>query len=79
MSKWRPIGDVTFFGHARVQRRKAAAISIKSLRPLSSSSPPFPVARCPLKLEIDAEVPSGLDREKVRTLVNNADTLVLSK
>ena len=28
-----------------------------------------------LKLEIDAEVPSGLDRAKVRTLVENANTL----
>ena len=28
-----------------------------------------------LKLEIDAEVPSGLDRAKVRTLIENANTL----
>ena len=28
-----------------------------------------------LKLEIDAEVPSGLDRAKVRTLIENATTL----
>lgn len=28
-----------------------------------------------LRLEIDAEVPSGLDRAKVRTLVENANTL----
>jgi hypothetical protein len=28
-----------------------------------------------LKLEIDAEVPSGLDRAKVRTLLENANTL----
>ena len=28
-----------------------------------------------LKLEIDAEVPSGLDRTKVRTLIENATTL----
>ncbi len=28
-----------------------------------------------LKLEIDAEVPSGLDRAKIRTLVENANTL----
>jgi hypothetical protein len=28
-----------------------------------------------LALEIDAEVPSGLDRAKVRTLVENANTL----
>ena len=28
-----------------------------------------------LKLEIDAEVPSGLDRGKVRTLIENATTL----
>ena len=28
-----------------------------------------------LKLEIDAEVPSGLDRAKVRTLLENATTL----
>jgi len=28
-----------------------------------------------LKLEIDADVPSGLDRAKVRTLIENATTL----
>lgn len=28
-----------------------------------------------LRLEIDAEVPSGLDRAKVRTLIENATTL----
>ena len=28
-----------------------------------------------LKLEIDAEVPSGLDRGKVRALIENATTL----
>jgi uncharacterized heparinase superfamily protein len=28
-----------------------------------------------LRLEIEAEVPSGLDRAKVRTLVENANTL----
>ena len=28
-----------------------------------------------LKLEIEAEIPSGLDRAKVRTLVENANTL----
>ncbi len=28
-----------------------------------------------LKLEIDAEIPSGLDRAKVRTLIENATTL----
>ena len=29
----------------------------------------------PLKLEIDAEVPGGLDRSKVRTILENANTL----
>ena len=28
-----------------------------------------------LRLEIDAEVPSGLERAKVRTLIENANTL----
>ncbi len=28
-----------------------------------------------LRLEIDAEIPSGLEREKVRTLIENANTL----
>ena len=28
-----------------------------------------------LKLEIDAEVPNGLDRAKVRTILENANTL----
>lgn len=35
----------------------------------------LPGADVSIKLEIDAEVPSGLDRAKVRTLVENATTL----
>ena len=35
----------------------------------------LPGSEVTLKLEIDAEVPSGLDRAKVRTLVENANTL----
>lgn len=34
-----------------------------------------PRSQLSLKLEIDAEVPSGLDRAKVRTLLENATTL----
>ena len=35
----------------------------------------IPGSEVSLKLEIDADVPSGLDRTKVRTLVENANTL----
>lgn len=35
----------------------------------------LPRSNVSLKLEIDAEVPSGLDRSKVRTLSENATTL----
>jgi hypothetical protein len=35
----------------------------------------LPGSSVKLRLEIDAEVPSGLDRAKVRTLVENANTL----
>ena len=35
----------------------------------------LPGSEVTLKLEIDAEVPSGLDRAKVRTLIENANTL----
>ena len=35
----------------------------------------LPGSKVTLKLEIDAEVPSGLDRAKVRTLIENANTL----
>jgi predicted AAA+ superfamily ATPase len=35
----------------------------------------LPGSSVKLKLEIDAEVPSGLDRAKVRTLIENANTL----
>ena len=35
----------------------------------------IPGSEVSLKLEIDAEIPSGLDRGKVRTLVENANTL----
>jgi len=35
----------------------------------------LPGAQVFLKLEIDADIPSGLDRSKVRTLIENATTL----
>jgi hypothetical protein len=35
----------------------------------------LPGSKVTLRLEIDAEVPNGLDRAKVRTLVENANTL----
>ena len=35
----------------------------------------LPGSEVTLKLEIDAEIPSGLDRAKVRTLIENANTL----
>lgn len=35
----------------------------------------LPGSEVSLKLEIDAEVPSGLDRAKARTLIENATTL----
>ena len=35
----------------------------------------LPGAEVSIKLEIDAEVPSGLERAKVRTLIENATTL----
>ncbi len=35
----------------------------------------LPGSRVKIRLEIDAEVPDGLDRAKVRTLVENANTL----
>ena len=35
----------------------------------------LPGSSVKLRLEIDAEVPSGLDRAKVRTLIENANTL----
>ena len=35
----------------------------------------IPGSEVTLKLEIDAEVPAGLDKGKVRTLIENATTL----
>ena len=35
----------------------------------------IPGSEVTIKLEIDAEVPAGLDRGKVRTLLENANTL----
>lgn len=35
----------------------------------------IPGSEVTLKLEIDAEVPPGLERAKVRTLIENANTL----
>ena len=37
--------------------------------------PTLPRSQVSLRLEIDAEVPDGLDRAKVRTLIENATTL----
>jgi hypothetical protein len=39
----------------------------------------IPGSRVALRLEIDAEVPGGLDRAKVRTLIENANTLGFSE
>ncbi|WP_073974519.1 DUF499 domain-containing protein [Erythrobacter donghaensis] len=39
----------------------------------------LPGSKVTLRLEIDAEVPGGLDRAKVRTLVENANTLGFSE
>jgi hypothetical protein len=39
----------------------------------------LPGNRVTLRLEIDAEVPGGLDRAKVRTLIENANTLGFSE
>ncbi|WP_416379079.1 hypothetical protein [Altererythrobacter sp. H2] len=39
----------------------------------------LPGSKVTLRLEIDAEVPSGLDRAKVRTLIENANTLGFSE
>jgi hypothetical protein len=35
----------------------------------------LPGSKVKLRLEIDAEVPGGLERAKVRTLIENANTL----
>jgi uncharacterized protein len=35
----------------------------------------IPGSQVELKLEIDAEIPSGLDKAKVRTILENANTL----
>jgi len=39
----------------------------------------LPDAEVSIRLEIDAEIPSGLDRAKVRTLIENATTLSFSE
>jgi hypothetical protein len=39
----------------------------------------IPGAEVTIRVEIDAEVPSGLDRNKVRTLTENANTLKMEK
>jgi len=39
----------------------------------------LPGNRVTLRLEIDAEVPGGVDRAKVRTLIENANTLGFSE
>jgi hypothetical protein len=35
----------------------------------------LPGSQVKIRLEIDAEVPEGLERSKVRTLIENANTL----
>ena len=58
-------GIVRGFAH---EMRQIAGVIVEQLTTL-------PGSEVTLRLEIDAEVPSGLDRNKVRTLMENANTL----
>ena len=52
-----------------------AALPASQIEAVVEQLTTLPGSEVTLKLEIDAEVPSGLDRAKIRTLIENANTL----
>lgn len=64
-----------FYGTVMISPERPARDIHQIVEAIIEQLTTLPGADVSIKLEIDAEVPSGLDRSKVRTLVENATTL----
>ena len=64
-----------FIGTALISPERPARDIQRIIEAVVEQLTTLPGSDVTLKLEIDAEVPSGLDRAKVRTLIENANTL----
>ncbi|MDE8347128.1 MAG: DUF499 domain-containing protein, partial [Acidocella sp.] len=64
-----------FFGTVMISSERPARDIHQIVEAIVEQLTTIPGNQVTLKLEIDAEVPSGLDRTKVRTLIENANTL----
>ena len=71
-----PVRDPTrFFGTVALSADRPARDMTQIVEAIIEQLTTIPGAEVSLKLEIDAEVRSGIDRSKIRTLVENANTL----
>jgi hypothetical protein len=64
-----------FYGAVMISPERPARDIHQIVEAIIEQLTTLPGADVTIKLEIDAEVASGLDRAKVRTLVENATTL----
>ena len=64
-----------FIGTVMISSERPARIIHQIVEAVVEQLTTLPGSEVTLKLEIDAEVPSGLDRARVRTLIENANTL----
>lgn len=64
-----------FFGTVMISSERPAREIHKIVEAIVDQLTTIPGSRVSLKLEIDADIQSGLDRAKVRTLIENANTL----
>lgn len=64
-----------FFGTVMISSERPARDIHQIVEAIVEQLTTIPGSQVTIKLEIDAEIPSGLDRTKVRTLVENANTL----
>ena len=64
-----------FIGTVMISSERPARIIHQIVEAVVEQLTTLPGSEVTLKLEIDAEVPSGLDRAKVRTLIENTNTL----
>ncbi len=64
-----------FFGTVMISAERPAREIHQIVEAIVEQLTTIPGSEVTLKLEIDAEVPGGLDRAKVRTLIENANTL----
>jgi len=71
-----PVPDPTrFLGSVMISAERPAKEMHQIVEAIVEQLTTLPGSEVSLRLEIDAEVPTGLDRAKVRTLLENANTL----